>query len=79
MSDREETKEFKALKNAASSGVAAGKKLWTVPSGMAGLLFWAGALITAFNHYMGAVFCFGIGLIMIVKAKKELKAKEEAK
>lgn len=72
----EETKEFKAVKDMANKGFETGKKLWTVPSGMAGLLMWCGALITAFNPYFGAVFCFGIGLVMVVKGKKELKAKE---
>jgi len=71
-----ETKEFGFVKKLAGEGIATGKRLWGVPSGMAGLLMWCGALITAFNPYFGAVFCFGIGLVMVVKAKKELKAKE---
>jgi len=75
----EETKEFKALKVYSQKGVEAGKKLWSVPSGMSGLLFWAAALTCALNSTFGAVLCFGFGIIMVVKAKKELKAKEESK
>ncbi len=75
----EETKEFKAIKGYGQKGVEAGKKLWSVPSGMSGLLFWACALTCAFNSTFGAVLCFGLGLVMVVKAKKELKIKEELK
>ena len=71
----EETKEFGFVKKMAGEGLSTGRKLWTVPSGMAGLLMWAAALIVAFNPFFGAVFCFGIGLVMVVKGKKELKAK----
>jgi len=75
----EETKEFKALKNMSSKGIEQGKKLWTTQTGMAGLLFWAAALVVAFNHYIGAVLCFGFGLLFVFKAKKEVKLKGEAK
>lgn len=71
-----ETKEFKVVKELASKSFDTGKKLWKTQSGMVGLLFWIVALATALNNVWGCLLAFGIGVIFVVKGRKEEKAKE---
>ena len=74
-----ETEEFKALKRMGGSVWDLVKQVKTVPVGVAGLLFFVVALVAAFNNMYGAVLALGFGFWFIIKAKKELKAKEETK
>lgn len=74
-----ETEEFKALKRTGSSVIELIKEVKTVPVGVAGLLFFVVAIVAAFNNMYGAVLALGFGFWFIVKAKKEIKAKEVTK
>lgn len=75
----EKTKEWQGLENILSKTTKEVKHLWSVPIGMAGLLFWVAALSIALKPEYGAVICFGFGLIFVFKAKKQLKAMEVKK
>jgi len=43
------------------------------PVGVAGLLMWLTAIVSAIDKSWGILLAFGFGLWFVVKAKKELK------
>lgn len=48
----------------------------SIPIGLAGLLFWLVAFLTAIDKNWGMILAFGFGFWFVMKAKREYKEKE---